>query len=78
MSSILPYELLVSVTMSVTNWSVNVRLKGCATRFCKRPAQPQNDIDNLGKPREHEDVDNPGPVLATINCLPLTINPLIL
>jgi hypothetical protein len=38
-----------------------------STAFCKRSAQPRNDRDNLVEPIELEDVDNPGPVLATIN-----------
>lgn len=36
---------------------------------------PQNDVYNLVEPIELEDVNNPGPVLATIKSFPLTVNP---
>jgi hypothetical protein len=36
---------------------------------------PQNDIYQLVSPIELEDVNNPGPVLATIQSFPLTVNP---
>ena len=36
---------------------------------------PQNDVYNLAEPIELEDVNNPGPVLATIRSFPLTVNP---
>ena len=36
---------------------------------------PQNDIYALVEPIELEDVNNPGPVLATIKSFPLTVNP---
>lgn len=36
---------------------------------------PQNDVYSLVEPIELEDVNNPGPVLATINSFPLTVNP---
>ncbi|SRR6266700_3724673 len=36
---------------------------------------PQNDVYNLVEPMELEDVNNPGPVLATIRSFPLTVNP---
>ena len=36
---------------------------------------PQNDIYSLVEPIELEDVNNPGPVLATIQSFPLTVNP---
>jgi hypothetical protein len=52
--------------------------KGVPHVFAKDAPSHRTNIDNLGKPREHEDVDNPGPILATINSLPLTINPLTL
>ncbi len=36
---------------------------------------PQNDVYNLVEPLDLEDVNNPGPVLATIQSFPLTVNP---
>jgi hypothetical protein len=36
---------------------------------------PQNDVYQLVSPIELEDVNNPGPVLATIQSFPLTVNP---
>ncbi len=36
---------------------------------------PQNDVYNLVEPIELEDVNNPGPVLATIQRFPVTVNP---
>ncbi len=36
---------------------------------------PQNDVYQLVEPIELEDVNNPGPVLATIQSFPLTVNP---
>jgi hypothetical protein len=36
---------------------------------------PQNDVYSLVEPIELEDVNNPGPVLATIQSFPLTVNP---
>lgn len=36
---------------------------------------PQNDIYQLVEPMDLEDVNNPGPVLATIQSFPLTVNP---
>lgn len=36
---------------------------------------PQNDVYNLVAPIDLEDVNNPGPVLATIKSFPLTVNP---
>lgn len=36
---------------------------------------PQNDIYQLVEPMDLEDVNNPGPVLATIQTFPLTVNP---
>jgi hypothetical protein len=36
---------------------------------------PQNDVYQLVEPIELEDVNNPGPVLATIQTFPLTVNP---
>jgi len=36
---------------------------------------PQNDIYQLVEPIELEDINNPGPVLATINNFPVTVNP---
>jgi hypothetical protein len=36
---------------------------------------PQNDIYQLVEPIELEDVNNPGPVLATIQTFPATVNP---
>jgi hypothetical protein len=35
---------------------------------------PDNDVYNLVEPMDLEDVNNPGPVLATINSFPLTVN----
>jgi hypothetical protein len=37
---------------------------------------PQNDVYNLVEPMDLEDVNNPGPVLATIKSFPLTVNPI--
>jgi hypothetical protein len=34
---------------------------------------PQNDVYSLVEPMELEDVNNPGPVLATIRSFPLTV-----
>jgi hypothetical protein len=36
---------------------------------------PQNDVYQLVSPIELEDLNNPGPVLATIQSFPLTVNP---
>ncbi len=36
---------------------------------------PNNDVYNLVEPMDLEDVNNPGPVLATIMSFPLTVNP---
>ena len=36
---------------------------------------PQNDVYQLVEPIELEDVNNPGPVLATIQSFPVTVNP---
>ncbi|MBV8096337.1 MAG: hypothetical protein JO110_24480 [Acetobacteraceae bacterium] len=36
---------------------------------------PQNDVYQLVSPIELEDVNNPGPVLATIQTWPTTLNP---
>ena len=36
---------------------------------------PQNDVYSLVEPMELEDVNNPGPVLATIRSFPLTVTP---
>jgi hypothetical protein len=36
---------------------------------------PQNDVYQLVEPIDLEDVNNPGPVLATIQSFPLTVNP---
>ena len=36
---------------------------------------PQGDIYQLAEPVELEDVSNPGPVLATIQAFPVTVNP---
>jgi hypothetical protein len=36
---------------------------------------PQNDVYQLVEPIELEDVNNPGPVLATIRTFPVTVNP---
>jgi hypothetical protein len=36
---------------------------------------PQNDIYQLVEPIDLEDINNPGPVLATINNFPVTVNP---
>jgi hypothetical protein len=36
---------------------------------------PQNDIYQLVEPIELEDINNPGPVLATISNFPITVNP---
>ncbi|GHO95867.1 hypothetical protein KSF_059150 [Reticulibacter mediterranei] len=36
---------------------------------------PQNDVYSLVEPMELEDVNNPGPVLATIQSFPITVNP---
>jgi hypothetical protein len=36
---------------------------------------PQNDVYQLVEPIELEDINNPGPVLATINNFPITVNP---
>ena len=36
---------------------------------------PQNDVYQLVEPIDLEDVNNPGPVLATINNFPVTVNP---
>jgi hypothetical protein len=36
---------------------------------------PQNDVYQLVEPMDLEDVNNPGPVLATIQSFPITVNP---
>ncbi|HLZ56850.1 MAG TPA: hypothetical protein VKR06_07875 [Ktedonosporobacter sp.] len=36
---------------------------------------PQNDVYALVEPMDLEDINNPGPVLATIQSFPLTVNP---
>jgi hypothetical protein len=36
---------------------------------------PQNDVYQLVEPMDLEDVNNPGPVVATIQSFPLTVNP---
>ncbi|MBV8334496.1 MAG: hypothetical protein JO358_03425 [Alphaproteobacteria bacterium] len=36
---------------------------------------PQNDVYQLVEPIDLEDVNNPGPVLATIQTFPVTVNP---
>ncbi len=36
---------------------------------------PNNDAYQLAQPIELEDVNNPGPVLATIQTFPATLNP---
>jgi hypothetical protein len=36
---------------------------------------PQNDVYQLVEPIDLEDVNNPGPVLATISNFPVTVNP---
>ncbi|MFE3002007.1 hypothetical protein ACFXG4_44425 [Nocardia sp. NPDC059246] len=36
---------------------------------------PQNDVYALVEPMELEDINNPGPVLATIKSFPVTVNP---
>jgi hypothetical protein len=36
---------------------------------------PQNDVYQLVSPIELEDINNPGPVLATIQSFPSTVNP---
>jgi hypothetical protein len=36
---------------------------------------PSNDVYQLVEPIELEDVNNPGPVLATIQTFPITVNP---
>ena len=36
---------------------------------------PQGDVYQLVSPIELEDVNNPGPVLATIQTFPVTVNP---
>ena len=36
---------------------------------------PQNDVYQLVEPIELEDINNPGPVLATIQNFPITVNP---
>lgn len=36
---------------------------------------PQNDVYQLVEPIELEDINNPGPVLATISNFPVTVNP---
>ena len=36
---------------------------------------PQNDVYQLVEPMDLEDINNPGPVLATIQYFPLTVNP---
>lgn len=36
---------------------------------------PQNDVYQLVEPIDLEDINNPGPVLATINNFPVTVNP---
>jgi hypothetical protein len=36
---------------------------------------PQNDIYQLAEPMDLEDINNPGPVLATISSFPITVNP---
>lgn len=36
---------------------------------------PQNDVYHLVEPIDLEDLNNPGPVLATINAFPVTVGP---
>jgi hypothetical protein len=36
---------------------------------------PQNDVYQLVEPIDLEDINNPGPVLATIQSFPVTVNP---
>jgi hypothetical protein len=36
---------------------------------------PQNDVYQLVEPMDLEDINNPGPVLATIQNFPVTVNP---
>lgn len=77
-------EYIVNMHVTIPNLLPGITLR---SKFTPNPGPPilrnsnvtnfppQNDIYQLVEPMELEDVNNPGPVLATIQSFPLTVNP---
>jgi hypothetical protein len=65
-------NLLPSITLQnkISNPGPTILRNPNVTNF-----PPQNDVYQLVEPIELEDVNNPGPVLATIQSFPTTVNP---
>jgi hypothetical protein len=76
-------DMYVNINVTIPNLLPNIRMRNKTSNpgpaILRNPNvtsfPPQNDIYQLVSPIELEDVNNPGPVLATIQSFPLTVNP---
>lgn len=77
-------DMIVNVEVTIQNLLPNIRMRNKipsnpGPAILRNPNvtnfPPQNDVYQLVEPMDLEDVNNPGPVLATIQSFPLTVNP---
>ncbi|HZR49760.1 MAG TPA: hypothetical protein VFB06_09605 [Streptosporangiaceae bacterium] len=77
-------DMIVDIVVEIPNLLPNVRLQPVippnpGPPILRNPNvtsfPPQNDVYQLVEPIELEDINNPGPVLATISTFPVTVNP---
>jgi hypothetical protein len=76
-------DMNVNINVTIQNLLPNITLRNKLSNpgpaILRNPNvtnfPPQNDVYQLVSPIELEDVNNPGPVLATIQTFPLTVNP---
>lgn len=77
-------DMIVDIVVEIPSLLPNIRLQPVIPRNPGPPIlrnpnvtnfPPQNDIHQLIEPIDLEDINNPGPVLATINNFPVTVNP---
>lgn len=76
-------DMLVNINVTIPNLLPGItmrnKLSNRGPAILRNPNvisfPPQNDIYQLVEPIELEDMNNPGPVLATIQSFPLTVNP---
>jgi hypothetical protein len=75
-------DMIVDIVVEIPNLLPNIRLQPVINPgppILRNPNvtnfPPSNDVYQLVEPIELEDVNNPGPVLATISTFPVTVNP---
>jgi hypothetical protein len=77
-------DMIVDIVVEIPSLLPNIRLQPVIPANPGPPVlrnssvtnfPPQGDVYQLMEPMDLEDINNPGPVLATINSFPVTVNP---